>query len=412
MKTLGRRKFLKWLGAAGAGVAMSRSRYGHVSAQTRDTIKIGFVASLTGGFSVFASDAARSAVLAVEQVNAKGGVLGKKVELLTRDDQLNPRVGAQKARELIENDKVQFMSGGLAAHVQMAINEQTKKANMLFISCSMSDEITAKPDGSRLTFHEGLNPTIVARSIAGWVAQNLGKRWWVLYADYAWGRQLMAGFSRVAEQKGATVIGSTPYPLGSSDFSGYLPRIQGAKPEVLLVASPGVDTENSLKAITSFGLKKEMKVVHPVLLLSSTKAGGAEAFAGVYAGAGFYWGLKDKVPSAKYYVETYWAKYGQPPDIYGGYGYGAVLEIIRGIELAKSLDAEAVANALRANPIYDHYKGKQWWRPCDNKSFQDQLIVKPRDPGKNEGEWGLFEIISTVKADESVERTCAEKGWA
>jgi len=155
---------------------------------------------------------------------------------------------------------VQFMGGGLAAHVQMAMNEQTKKANMLFISCSMSDEITAKPDGNRLTFHEGLNPTIVARSIAGWVAQNLGKRWWVLYADYAWGKQLLAGFSRVAEQKGATVIGSTPYPLGSSDFSGYLPRIQGAKPEVLLVASPGVDTENSLKAITSFGLKKEMKV--------------------------------------------------------------------------------------------------------------------------------------------------------
>jgi branched-chain amino acid transport system substrate-binding protein len=85
---------------------------------------------------------------------------------------------------------------------------------------------------------------------------------------------------------------------------------------------------------------------------------------------------------------------------------------MRGIELAKSLDSEAVANALRANPVYDHYKGKQWWRPCDNKSFQDQLIVKPRDPAKNEGEWGLFEIISTVPADESVERTCAEKGWA
>jgi branched-chain amino acid transport system substrate-binding protein len=413
MKTqrLGRRRFLK-LGVAGAGAVVAGSRYGRAAAQAKETTKIGFVAGLTGAFSGFATDSQRGATLAVEQINARGGLLGKKVELLVRDDQLNPRVGAQRARELIENDKVDFMAGGLAAHVQMAINEQTKKARMIFFSCSMSNEITAKPDGSRYTFHEALNPTINSRAIAEWVFKNLGKRWWVLYADYAWGKQTLAGFTRVAEQKGATILGSTPYPLGSSDFSGYLPRIQGARPEVLLLAAPGVDIENSLKQMTSFGMKKEMKIAHPLLLLSGRKAGGAEPFAGIYGGVAFYWELKDRIPSAKQFVDSYWKRWSLPPDTYGGYGYSAILEIARGVELAKSTDSEAVANALRANPVYDHYKGKQWWRPCDNKSFQDQYIVKPKDPGKEEGEWGLFELIDTIPASEAADLTCAEKGWA
>src|ERR1700704_3501123 len=136
-----------------------------------------------------AADMQLGAQLAEDQLNAAGGVMGRKVEVLFRDDQLKPAVGAQRTKELIENDKVQFVVGGLAAHVQMAINEQTKKSKVLFVSVSQSDEISAKPDTSPLTFHEALNPTITSRALGTWVAQNLGKKWWIIYADYAWGKQ-------------------------------------------------------------------------------------------------------------------------------------------------------------------------------------------------------------------------------
>jgi len=80
------------------------------------------------------------------------------------------------------------------------------------------------------------------------------------------------------------------------------------------------------------------------------------------------------------------------------------------VTLAKSTNSEAVAKALRANPSYDHYKGKQFWRACDNKSFQDLWILKGRAPDKVKGEWGFFDIVTKVNADERLERTCAEKG--
>lgn len=86
----------------------------------------------------------------------------------------------------IDKEGCVFIVGGLAAHVQMAINEQTKKSKVLYVSTSQSDEISAKPDGSPITFHEALNPTITCRAFGSWVTQNLGKKWWIIYADYAW----------------------------------------------------------------------------------------------------------------------------------------------------------------------------------------------------------------------------------
>jgi ABC-type branched-subunit amino acid transport system substrate-binding protein len=105
-------------------------------------------------------------------------------------------------------------------------------------------------------------------------------------------------------------------------------------------------------------------------------------------------------------------KFNMPPGDYGAYSYSGVLEVARGVELAKSTDSEAVANALRKSPVYDHFKGKEWWRACDNKAMQDMWIVKGRGPGKTKGDWGLMEIVAKVAADEKYDRTCAEKGHA
>lgn len=412
MLPLNRREFLATTGAAAGGV-MLESLLGRAAlAQTRDAIKIGFPIPLTGPFGSIATDMQRGATLAMEEINARGGVLGRKIEVLFRDDQLKPGIGAQRAKELIENEKIHFMAGVIAAHVQMAVNEQTKKIKMLFFSLSQSDEISAKPDTSPWTFHEAMNPTITSQAVGSWTLQNLGKRWWVLYADYAWGKQNNAGFARVAQKRGATIVGSTPYPLGSTDFSGYLPKIQDAKPEVLIAVTPGVDQENSLKQITQFGLKKQMKIVVPLLFLFNRKSAGPEPYAGVYGGTSFYWELADTNPSAKRYVEAFTRRFGVPPADYSGYGYSGIMEIARGVELAKSADSDAVANALRGNPVYDHYKGKQWWRACDNKSFQDVYMLRSRDPDKAKGEWGFFEIIDKIPANDEMDRTCAEKGHA
>ena len=403
-----RRSFLTLATSGAATLAFP----GIVRSQSKDPIRIGFPLPLTGTFAAIAADMQRGAQLAWDEVNAKGGVMGRKLEVLFRDDQLKPAVGAQRTKELIENDKADFVVGGLAAHVQMAINEQTKAAKKLYISVSQSDEISAKPDTSPWTFHEALNPTITSRAMATFGMKNAGQKWWIVYADYAWGKQCNMVLSETLKKNGGTVLGATPYPLGSAEFSAHLPRIQAAKPEVLMSVTPGADNIAFLKQAISFGMKKDMKIAQPLHWLANAKQAGADVMSDVYGGINFYWELQDTNPSAKRYVESFQKKYGTPPQDYGCYSYSAIMEIARGAELAKSTDSEAVAKALRANREYDHYKGKQWWRACDNKAFQDMWILKAREAGKTRGDWGLFDVVTRIPGNEELERTCAEKGIA
>ncbi len=401
-----RRSFLATTAAGAAALSFPAV----LRAQSKDPLRIGCPLPLTGPFAALAADMQRGAQLAEEQLNAQGGVMGRKVEVLFRDDQLKPAVGAQRTKELIENDKAQFIVGGLAAHVQMAINEQTKKSKVLYISTSQSDEITAKPDGSPITFHEALNPTITCRVVGNWVGQNLGKKWWIIYADYAWGKQNNAVLTETLAKQGGTLLGTTPYPLGSAEFSAHLPKIQAAKPDVLVNVAPGADNIALHKQVISFGMKKTMKMAQPLLWISYLKEGGPELYQDVYGAINWYWELQDSIPSAKKFVDASMKKFNLPPGDYGAYSYSGVLEVARGVELAKSTDADQVANALRKNPTYDHFKGKQWWRACDNKSFQDLWIVKAKNKAK--GEWGLMDIVAKVPANEEYDRTCKEKGLA
>ena len=409
MASMTRRTFLAATGAT-AGAMASQGFFPAVLRAQAEPLRIGCPLPLTGPFAALAADMQRGAQLAQDELNAKGGVMGRKVEVLFRDDELKPAVGAQRTKELIENQKCQFIVGGLAAHVQMAINEQTKKSKVLFISTSQSDEISAKPDTSPITFHEALNPTITSRVMGTWVAQNLGKKWWIIYADYAWGKQNNAVLQDTLAKQGGTLLGATPYPLGSAEFSAHLPKIQAAKPDVVMSVTPGADNIAYLKQARSFGMDKTMKLAQPLLWISYLKEGGPELYQDVYGAINWYWELQDTIPSAKKFVEASMKKFNIPPGDYGAYSYSGVLEVARGVELAKSTEAEAVANALRKNPVYDHFKGKEWWRACDNKAMQDMWIVKGRGPGKTKGDWGLMDMIAKVAADEKYDRTCAEKG--
>ena len=176
--------------------------------------------------------------------------------------------------------------------------------------------------------------------------------------------------------------------------------------------TPGADNIAFLKQAISFGMKKQMKIAQPLHWLPQLKQGGPDLYSDIYAGISFTWQLEDSIPEAKNYVQLYRKKYNEPPGDYGAYAYSAIHEVARGITLAKAVNSDAVASALLANPTYNHYKGKQWWRTCDHKAFQDLWIVKGRERAKMKGDWDFLDVVQKVPASESLDRTCGEKGVA
>lgn len=158
-KKITRRKFLKSVGTVGgAAVFGGFNISNHSFAQAKEPIKVGCIIPLTGPFGTEAKDQEAGVTLAVEELNAKGGVLGRKVELLVRDDKLKPDESARRAKELIEKDQVHLMIGSLGAHTQLAINEQCKLAKTIFMSISKSNELTVAKDVTLIPLLKRLIP--------------------------------------------------------------------------------------------------------------------------------------------------------------------------------------------------------------------------------------------------------------
>ncbi len=228
-----RRKLV--LGAGGAAVAAA-SPFGIniVHAQNKAPIKIGFPVPLTGPFGTEANEQVKCAEIAIKEFNAGDGLNGRMAELLVRDDKLNPGEAATRTLELIEKEKVNFVVGSLSAAVQLSVNNVTKERGVIFNSISQSDAIGEVKDFSKYTFHEALNPHMTSGALARYVIPKFGKRVVFFVPDYAYGHEMLRGFQRAGKEFGMETLADLRYPLGTSDYSSFFPRVQALKPDMLV----------------------------------------------------------------------------------------------------------------------------------------------------------------------------------
>jgi branched-chain amino acid transport system substrate-binding protein len=395
-------------GVAGLALAASPFRINILSAQ-EGPIKIGFPCPLTGPYGAEAQNQVMAAQLAVAEFNDAGGLNGRKAELLPRDDKLNPGEAATRTLELIENDKVNFIVGSLSASVQLAINNITKERKVIFNSISQSDAINEATDFSRYTFHEAMNPHMTAGAVGRYAFSKLGKKVVYLLADYAYGYEMARGFQRAGKDLGAETLAEIKHPLGTTDFSTLLPRIQAMKPDILCVINFGRDQQIALKQATDFGLKRNTKIIVPIMLYTARVAGGAQAFDGVIGGTSYYWGIEDKVASAKKFNDGFRKMHkGAIPTDYGAMGYGGVRTVLEAAKMAGTTETEKVVAAMEALK-YDYYKGPQYYRKCDHQSVQSVFIIQSKSKDMKSAE-DVFEIVHTEEPSETVLRSCDELG--
>ena len=347
--------------------------------------------------------------MAIKEFNDAGGFNGRKAELLVRDDKLNPGEAATRTLELIEKDKVDFMAGSLSAATQLSMNAVTRERKMIFNSISQSDAINEAKDWSPFTFHEALNPHMTAGAVARYAFPKYGKRVVYLTADYAYGHEMVRGFERAGQSLGATTLADIRHPIGASDFSAFLPRIQALSPDILVMCNFGRDLLNATKQATDFGLKEKTRIITPVLLFTARQAGGAEVFDGVVGGTSYYWGIEDKVPAAKAFNDKYRKAYnGAVPTDYGALGYAGIRSILQGVLDAKTTDSNKVSDAM-GRMKYNWYKGDQYYRKCDHQSVQSVIIVESKSKGMKDKN-DVFNVVSTDAPNEATLRSCTELG--
>src|SRR4030081_3066409 len=214
-----RRTLIK--GAAALGAIQLASPF-IIQARGDSALRIGMVDPLTGVYAAPAGNEEKGAKLAVEQINAKGGILGRQVELLVEDSANDVGTGVQKARKLIERDQVTFLIGDVNSGIAQAIAQVTNEKKVLHIvSGGHTDTITGKD--CKWNVYRVCNTTrMEANAVADILFQKYGKKWHFITPDYAFGHTLQKACLANLEKLGGTMTGNELTPLGTTDFSAYL----------------------------------------------------------------------------------------------------------------------------------------------------------------------------------------------
>lgn len=378
------------------------------------TIKIGFPSGLSGVYAGLAKSQLDGVIMAADEWNKKGGVLGRKIEIITKDDKSDPVLTRALTKELIYKDKVDLIVGVLSAATQVEANKETKKAKSLFMSIGMSDELTTAAHLGPHTFHYAPTVYMNDQVIAKWIFNNLGKKWYLIAADYVWGWNHIEGYKTFAQQNGVKIVGIKKIPFPAKDenaFTKHFPEIISKKPEVLIVNNAGVDQQKFVKEAHKAGLKSKMSIIHTVAMLSAVSALEPEEAVGMYWGTAFYWGLKDTLPIAKKFVTAYQKKFNAFPCAYAGHGYSGAMEALIAIEKIGKypLDTNAITKELEGRS-FAHYKHPEWWRPCDHQALQDWYILKFKGPEERKHKYDSSEIVGQTSWDLDCVKSCQSQG--
>lgn len=405
-----RRQALKTL-AGGGSLALGALAFPRLAEAQAEPIRIGFPVPLTGAFAAEAQAVVRGAELAIKEFNDAGGLNGVKAELLVRDDKLNPQEAATRTIELIDKDKANFIVGSVSSAVQLSVNNVTKQRKVIYNSISQSDTINEAKDWSRYTFHECLNPHMTAGAVARYAIPKMGKKVVFLTADYAYGHEMARGFQTAGKALGMEVLADIRHPLGTTDFSSYFPKILALKPDVLIVCNFGRDQQISFKQANDFGIKKQVKIIAPLLMHNGRMVDGHKAYEGIIGGTGYYWGMEATTPSSKRLNDNFKALHkGLYPTDYAALGFAGVRNVLAAAKAAGTTDTEKVVTALRAIKG-DLYKGDVHFRSCDHQAVQSVLIIESKDRAVAVNDQDIFKILAVENFDESKLRSCSELGF-
>jgi len=314
-------------------------------ARGEQSVKMGFCDPLTGTYAELGGNELVGTQLAVEQINAKGGILGRQVELLVEDSTSGDAgTAVQKTRKLIERDNVNFVLGNVNSALALAMAQVTSEKGVLHIVPGGHTDAVTGASCHWNVFRVCNTTQTEANAVAGVLMNKAGKRWYYITPDYAFGHTLQAGLEKAAARLGGTKVGGDLSPLGTSDFSSYLIKAQAAKPDVIIFTLAGNDMVNALKQAVQFGLDKTLHLGGAQQELEVLAGLPPEARVGYWV---FEWYWKQAgVPHVAEFVEAVRKKTGKVPTARTWFGYAATWSAALAANTAKSLDAVKMAKAL------------------------------------------------------------------
>jgi ABC-type branched-subunit amino acid transport system substrate-binding protein len=314
---------------------------------------------------------------------------------------------------MIKKHNVVMMTGGSSSAVAIAQSDVCQKHGIVFMAALTHSNATtghmhrgkwsAVQKAHRHTFRWYFNAWMTSEALTPFVIKKFGStaKYYYITADYTWGHTLEESMRRGTELAGAETLGAILTPLGSKDYTEHLASAKESGAEVLVLVLFGQDMVNALKQAADMGLKDKMKIVVPLMELNMARGAGPKAIEGVIATKNWYWGLKDKFPGSKEFVDAFFEAYNRAPGSSAAAAWTAIHEWASAAKRAGGFSADGVIKALEGHNFV-LLKDEEEWRSWDHQAISSVYVVRGKKNAESKGLWDLLEIVDEFKGADVV----------
>ena len=334
-------------------------------AQAADTIRIGWTADMPGIGATFYASQKKAVELFIEDTNAAGGLLGKKLELVIRDSKLKPDVGATVARELILSEKCEFLIGPTSSGVALAVTKVAKEFKKIVYFHTSNTEKLTTTDYHPYMFQVVPNTGIEGRGITMFLSKKPYKRYCFIGPDYAYAHSQWDTFKENLGKlnPSAEILEAVWTKLGETNYAPYIPTLMAKKPEVIYTNLWGGGLSSFIKQAKPYGLFKNASItsLYDLDMLRGTGMDMPEGLLG-YTRCPFY-----AVPTLdmQVFAEKYYKKYNEWPSDWACMAYDGLVALAAAIKKAGSAKSEDVVKVL-GGLRFESLRGARYLREQDH----------------------------------------------
>ena len=384
-KGISRRTVIKGaLASAATGIA----GFPFISYGQSDVIRVGHLTPRTGFLGPLGEFAVQAVDMAVAEINAAGGINGRKIELL-KEDSVNPQTASTKAERMVERDKVACIVGEISSASALTISQVADRTSTLFINTGAnSDELRGK-GCKKFMFHiESQNSMYVKTAGRALLARDLvkGKKWFSLTADYAFGHDLLKVAKRFMAANGGEFAADKLVPTDATDFSPLLLEIRNAKPDLVISNLAGNQITNFLKQYTEFGL------TFPVAGFGFDTALAWGAGKGNFLGTWpVVWHHLIDTPATKKFVADFTKRYNRPPENQGWGDYNAMKLIAQAMIETKSIESAKLVEHFEKGAKFGLMKTREgYFRKSDHQMMHEMYTVTALPVAQIKNDYDIF----------------------
>ena len=351
-----------------------------IPAHAQNVIKIGEINSYKAQ-PAFLEPYKKGMELAVDEVNAAGGVNGKKFELIMRDDNGNPGDTVRLAEELVSREKVDVLAGAFLSNTGLALTDFAKQKKFFYLAGEPLTDKIVWSNGNRYTYRLRPSTYMQVAMLVPEAIKLKKKRWALVYPNYEYGQSSIATFKQLmkAAQPDIEFVTEQATPLGKFDAGSVVQALADSKPDAVFNVLFGADLSKFVREGNTRGLFKGRDVVSVLTgepeYLDPLKDEAPDG----WIVTGYPW-YSLKTPEHQAFEKAYQAKFKDYPRLGSVVGYSAIMSLAAGIKKAGGTDTEKLVTAFKGLELMSPF-GKIQYRAQDNQSTMGAYVGRTKNDG-------------------------------